>query len=232
MKKRNYFILAIIFLVSSLFAVETSADLHLKIMGTRTASAPHIFEGSIFFTQKPAQPVRYVGIDFAHENFREVHLFQRNEKGVLFFLYPVPEKLRYIDYRIIIDGLWSTDPVNPLIFRDSAGIAISRFEFPPSATEERVKSPLIDPSTGSVEFNVKAPEGRNIFLAGRFNGWDPYMHPLKEVRPGLYSLRIRLLPGTYRYYFFSDGNRLLDPLNPERGADYEGYSVSILRVTR
>jgi hypothetical protein len=201
-------------------------------MGTRSATAPQIFEGSIFFTQKPTRPVRYVGIAFAHENFREIHLFQRNEKGVLFFLYPVPEKIHAVDYRIIIDGLWTTDPVNPLKFRDAAGIAISRFELPPSVREERIKSPLVNPSTGTVEFNVKAPEGRSIFLAGSFNGWDPYMHRFDEVRPGLYTLRMRILPGIYQYYFFSEGNRILDPLNPERGADYEGYSVSILRVSR
>lgn len=233
MKKSNYFLFIGILLLfpMSLPAFEATTELHLKIMGTRDAAPPHLFEGSVFFTHKPIHPVRYVGIAFAHENFRDIHLFRRNEKGVLFFVYPVPEGLHSLDYRLVVDGLWTTDPTNPLRYRDAAGVSLSRFEVPPETPKAVIKSPVVNRRAGTVEFNLKAPAGKSIFLAGNWNGWDPFMHRFREVEPGLYTFSLRLLPGTYQYYFFSEGNRATDSLNPQRGVDAEGYEVSILRVT-
>jgi 1,4-alpha-glucan branching enzyme len=114
--------------------------------------------------------------------------------------------------------------------RDSSGLSLSRYEFPESVAAVRLKSP-IPHKDGTVEFNLKAPPGRLIYLSGSFNGWDPYMYRLAEIRPGLYSLSLRLLPGTYYYIFRSDGKKHIDPLNPNRGHDTEGYEISVLYIT-
>ncbi len=218
--------------VPSAPAFESTTELHLKIMGTREAAPPHVFEGAIFFTQKPSYPVRYIGIAFAHENFREVHLFQRNQKGVLFYVYPIPEGLKHVDYRIVIDGLWTTDSTNRLKVRDLDGIAVSRFEIPPAVAEAKLKSPIYETKTRTAEFNMKTVPGRTVFVAGTFNGWDPYMHRLEEVKPGLYSISLRILPGTHYYYYVVDGMRKTDPLNRELGADSDGNEVSVLHASR
>ena len=229
MINRKYIILTMILLLaaSGLQAYEAVA-LHMKISRTREAAPPHIFEESVFFSFRPGSAVRYVGIAFAHENFREVHLFQRNERNVLFLLYPIPEGLHALDYRLVVDGLWTTDPSNPLRYRDASGVSLSRFELPPSIPANRTRSPVINRRDGTVEFNLAGPPGRTVFISGSFNGWDPFMHRFREVRPGLYSLSLRLLPGTYHYIFYSDGRRSPDPLNPDRGTDPEGYEVSVL----
>jgi hypothetical protein len=227
---RRFFLICLLF-CAALFrlAALEGTRAHIKIVETTEASAPEIMDDVIFFSCKPAYPARYVGIAFAHEEFREVHLFERNEHGVLFYFYPIPEALRSLDYRLVIDGLWTSDPKNPLKLRAAGGIILSRFEIPPEEIELSLKSPVIR-NDGSVEFNLAAPSGSRIYLSGSFNGWDPYMYRLNEVRPGLYSFTLRLLPGTYSYIFQAEGKKYLDLLNPNRGQDGEGYEISVLFV--
>ena len=202
---------------------------HIKIMETTEAAAPEIMDDVIFFSCKPDHPVRYIGIVFAHEEFRKIHLFERNENGVLFCFYPIPEDVRRLDYRLVVDGLWMPDTANPLRVRGDAGITLSRLELPPRPADFALRSPVVR-NDGTVEFNAKAPPGRTIYLSGTFNGWDPYMYRLAEVRSGLYSLTLRLLPGTYFYIFHVEGRKLPDPLNPSRGQDSEGYEISVFSV--
>ncbi|MDR1317399.1 MAG: hypothetical protein LBK13_11060 [Spirochaetales bacterium] len=222
-----------IFLFFSLFSLPAleGTRQHVKIIETAEASAPEIMDDTVFFSCKPQGTVRYVGIAFAHEEFREIHLFERNEYGVLFLFFPIPEELHSLDYRLVIDGLWTTDPENPLKIRDAGGLTLSRFELPVSAVQSVARSPVIR-EDGQVEFNFEASPGMDIYLAGSFNGWDPYMYRLRETRPGLYSLSLRLLQGTYYYMFTVEGRKRLDPLNPNRGQDEDGYEISILFVTR
>ncbi|MDR1931731.1 MAG: glycogen-binding domain-containing protein [Spirochaetales bacterium] len=203
---------------------------HIKIVETTEASAPEIIEDTIFFSCKPRETVRYIGIAFAHEQFREIHLFSRNEHGVLFYFYPIPEGVRALDYRLVIDGLWTPDPKNPLKIRSAAGLTLSRLELPAEDAQIAVKSPVIR-GDGYVEFNLAAVPGKDVYLSGSFNGWDPYMYRLNEVRPGLYTLVLRLLPGAYYYIFHAEGRKYLDPMNPNRGQDSEGYEISVLFVT-
>ena len=52
--------------VLSLFAAhaeafERTTELHLKIMGQRDEAPPHLYEGAVFFSQKPKHPVRFIG---------------------------------------------------------------------------------------------------------------------------------------------------------------------------
>jgi len=171
-------------------------------------------------------------LSYMSEDFREIHLFERNQKGVLFYVYPIPEGLKHIEYRIIIDGLWTTDSTNPLKLRDLDGIAVSRFEIPPAVAEPRLKSPVYETKNRTAEFNLKAASGATVFVAGSFNGWDPYMHRLEEVKPGLYSTSFKILPGTHYYYYLIDGRRKTDPLNRELGADLDGNEVSVLHASR
>jgi hypothetical protein len=230
MKHRTGFICVFLLIcLAGLPAIEGTRQ-HVKIVETTEASAPEIMEDTVFFSCKPKEAVRYVGAAFAHEEFGEIHLFERNEHGVLFLFYPIPEGLHSLDYRLIIDGLWTTDSKNPLKIRGVEGFFLSRFELPVSTAQLRTKSPVVR-ADGSVEFNLEAPSGKEIYLSGSFNGWDPYMYRLAEVRPGLYSVILRLLPGTYYYIFNAEGRKRLDPLNPHRGQDSEGYEISVLSVT-
>jgi hypothetical protein len=205
-------------------------DLHIKIMRTTEPSAPHLYNGYIFFTYKPTKPVRYVGISFAHEQFREVHLFQRNDRGILFFSYPAPAGVGYVDYRLVIDGIWTFDPLNPTTYQDAQGISISRFEFPRTGKETKIQSPILHSAEGKIEFNFQTSPGKAVYVTGSFNRWDPFLYRMQEVRPGLYSLSIRLLPGNYTYAFYMDGKRFPDPLNGKKGWNPDGQEASLLYI--
>lgn len=89
----------------------------------------------------------------------------------------------------------------------------------PSAT---ALGPQIMP-TGSVRFNFQ-PQGRvkKIYLAGNFNGWNPgnddYLLS-DEDGDGIYSITIKLEPGTYQYKFVIDSRWTKDPNSPAAHPD-------------
>ncbi len=89
----------------------------------------------------------------------------------------------------------------------------------PSAT---ALGPQVTPS-GSVRFNFQ-PQGRvkKIYLAGSFNGWNPgndeYLLS-DEDGDGIYSVTIKLEPGTYQYKYVVDSRWTKDPSSPATHPD-------------
>lgn len=62
-----------------------------------------------------------------------------------------------------------------------------------------------------VNFRLSVPEAQNVFLAGDFNGWDTYSHPLKKDSKGAWKIGINLKPGRYEYRLLVDGEWQNDP---------------------
>lgn len=74
-----------------------------------------------------------------------------------------------------------------------------------------------------VVFNFK-PEGKpaKIFLAGNFNKWNPSdpQFLLKQEGPdGLWTITVKLAPGTYQYKFVADDQWIKDPSSPSSAPD-------------
>jgi hypothetical protein len=185
-----------------------------------------------------------VGIAFAHEGFSKVYWFQKlmaprdaeapegNKKkkpdiyqdtGILFHAMTVPKDVREVEYRLIIDGLWTLDPLNPLRRLDkNTGILHSLVILP-----ELKRDPAPDDGpAGSLSFHYRAPPGEIVTVAGDFNGWDPFMYELVETAPGQYSITIPLPRGTYHYVFYHRGQRNLDPYNHRTAYTKTGDMVS------
>jgi hypothetical protein len=55
-----------------------------------------------------------------------------------------------------------------------------------------------------VEFLMKAPEVKKIYLVGDFNRWNTQSVPMKKDKHGIWSVEMRLFPGRYEYKLFSD----------------------------
>ncbi|MDR1430431.1 MAG: isoamylase [Spirochaetaceae bacterium] len=214
---------------------------------------PEIYEDAVIFTQPSSY--RRVGIAFAHEGYGRIYWFRKliisgeepvpsrrndeqglppvlrvvqQDSGILFHVYTFPEGIGELYYRLVIDGLWTTDPANPRSRIDQkTGITQSVISLP----ETRPEAPVFDPSqAGSFTFSYAAPPGEHITVGGNFNNWDPFMYVLKETRPGIYTLTLPLPPGTYHYVFFHRGRRLLDPRNPLRAYTREGQGASEVQV--
>jgi hypothetical protein len=82
------------------------------------------------------------------------------------------------------------------------------------------RGPNLTPA--GVVFNFK-PDGKpaKIFLAGNFNSWNPSdpKFLLKAEPDGMWSITVKLAPGTYQYKFVADGQWIKDPSAPGSAPD-------------
>ena len=241
-------LLVLMFLIVIIGSIEASDTLsfqyidHLFQLRGRPDS-PQIIDDVVIFTAPSSY--RRVGIAFAHEGFSRVYYFRRfmipndnaapwiNERppadqfrdsGMLFYVYTIPETLNGdLEYRLIIDGLWVRDPLNPVYRTEPrSGITRSVLAIP---YINRPDSPNRGPE-GTLNFAFNAPPGEIVTVAGSFNGWDPFMYELLETSPGRYTLSIPLPPGTYQYAFFHRGERHLDTNNYRRVYTREGKAAN------
>jgi hypothetical protein len=204
-------------------------------------------QAAVIFTAPSS--MRKVGIAFAHEEFARVYWFRHllvpqdwtapvllpgqlvpddnKDSGILFYVYEVPEDVTELEYRLVINGLWSIDPLNPVSKKDPvSGLLFSKVTVPPRPFKPNPLRGMPDGLT----FMFSAPPGENITVAGDFNGWDPFMYELKEYPVGVYSLTLPLPPGTHQYVFFYRGRRYVDPHNPNRIYAKDGSAASLITV--
>ena len=205
--------------------------------------APVVFEEAVIFTAPSG--LRRVGVAFSHENFSKIYWFTQllipqdplgapippgkkvpdpyKDSGLLFYVHQVPENTNELEYRLIVDGLWTIDPVNPQVRKDSvSGLAWSVLSLPPRNPVPNI----LNGPPGSLSFSFKGPPGETVTVAGNFNGWDPFMYELKEAPAGVYSLNLPLPPGRYQYVFFHRGQRYADPYNSNRVYSRDGGIAS------
>lgn len=202
---------------TSLVGAETPFDvrLHIELSGMKQAREPFVLNRNLILSYKADHPIRFVGAAFEHEDYKKVHTFVTNEYDVFILAYPLSTERTTIRYRIVVDGLWMTDPNNPSYFLDEHAIRISEFTVP-EIPEEPITGPKITDS-GEVTFYFKGREDASVFLTGNFNNWDPFMYEMDEINKGFYSITLPLSPGEYYYSFIVGARILLDPFNYDRG---------------
>ena len=61
-----------------------------------------------------------------------------------------------------------------------------------------------------VRFQMKADKGRDVYVAGSFNKWNPKQHKMKYSE-GVYSKTILLPKGSHEYKFVVDDIWCVDP---------------------
>jgi len=246
--KTNYIripFFCLIFTAGLGFAVDIESIESYKVteylLSLKEPGPPAFIEDMVVFTASTS--LRRVGIAFADEGFYKVHWFRQmivsqdaldivldpkntplyKDSGLLFYVHKAPEGATEVEYRLIINGLWTTDPANPSTRRDSnSGLTWSILALPPRTPELH---PLKGPP-GSLSFVFNGPPGEIVSVAGSFNGWDPFMYELKEGPAGKYSINIPLPPGRYQYVFFHRGQRYLDPNNASRVYSRDGRAAS------
>ena len=225
--------------------IESVESYHLidRLLSLPGPGVPEILDDLVIFTASSS--LRRVGVAFAGEGFSKVHWFRQllipqdplgapipsgakapdpyKDSGILFYVHQIAEDTRELEYRLIIDGLWTIDPANPQSRRDSvSGLACSVISIP---SREIKPNPLKGPP-GSLSFSFKGPPGETVSVAGSFNSWDPFMYELREGPAGVYTINIPLPPGRYQYVFFHRGERYLDPYNSNRVYSKEGKPAS------
>jgi hypothetical protein len=218
-----------------------------RLLSLDGPGAPVLYEDAMIFTAPSSH--RRVGVAFAHEGFSKVYWFRQllvpqdplgapippgkkqpdpyRDSGILFYVYQLPENLQELEYRLIIDGLWTTDTANSLSRKD--GVSGLLYSVAPLPRRENIPGPLKGPP-GTLSFSFKGPPGETVTVAGSFNGWDPFMYELDENPLGVYSLTLPLPPGKYQYIFFHRGERYLDPYNFNRVYSKDGKAASEIEI--
>jgi hypothetical protein len=197
------------------------------------AGPPRVTDEGVLFTYKPGRVMpRYVMVSGSFDNWRTTHMMSRNEHGVFSFLYDEEGKrgvildARTYQYRYLIDGVWITDPLNSATEYDRYGTTLSAFRVERPIMKSQ-KNPIHVGGTAYV-FYFDDPYARQVFLVGDFNNWNPYSHPLKKTRAGLWEIEIDLPAGDYSYRFIVDGQHTVDPLG--RNIRYDRFDRGLTRL--
>lgn len=221
-----------LFLLAALFGVLPAGaqdegpniDLHIQVSTLEEAREPFRVGEHLVLSYDEERPLRYVGAAFAHEDFAERHIFRRNQNDVYILIYELPEGLEEVEYRLVTDGTWLTDPENPASRRLDTD-----FEVSVADVSDRPR-PIPDgprrTADDRVEFVYEGAPGSRVHVTGSFNNWDPYMYPMEEVEPGRYETSIRLREGTHYYHFVVDGRRRADARNTGNTYTRAGRTVS------
>lgn len=62
-----------------------------------------------------------------------------------------------------------------------------------------------------VEFECRAPEARQVCVAGTFNEWKPDATPLVRDKAGNWRGSVKLQPGHHEFKFIVDGKWCCEP---------------------
>lgn len=207
-------------------------EYRVAVNDIRGVSSPYQQDDYIVFTAEKGP--RHIGIAFDFEDYKEIHSFMKkstkdiDEKEIdslYFYILELPRDIEFISYRIIIDGIWTTDPNNEnKYYNPYTGIEVSTLNVTNNHKNETKKTDK------GVHFIYQGPEGQKIRLAGTFTDWDPWIYELTETRPGYYELYLPLPEGTYYYAFYNGTKSFPDTTNPDRAWSKDGRETSIIVV--
>jgi 1,4-alpha-glucan branching enzyme len=82
----------------------------------------------------------------------------------------------------------------------------------------------------TVEFRLNASAAEAVYLAGEFNGWDPYSLPMKKDKDGIWKATTRLRPGRYEYKLMAGRVWVEDLPEAERVMNPFGTQNFVIRV--
>ena len=83
----------------------------------------------------------------------------------------------------------------------------------------------------TVTFTIHAERGKEVYVAGEFNNWDPTAKKMAyKARRGLYEATLKLAAGTYQYKYVIDGTWCADPENAQAVANDQGTFNSVITV--
>lgn len=208
-----------ILLALSFLAVPVKSDaielegytIHKRLLNISQAAEPQFIDDYILFTFTSDEKTSFVGAAFDFDNYTKVYQFKKTPEGVYFLVINNPGK-ETIRYRLIVDGLWMADPFNPEKVKGANFVELSLLRMPVKPDSETVFPYTRD---GLTYFYYRGEENINVYIAGSFNSWDPFMYRMNEKKPGEYYITLRLPPGRHNYYFVANGKIMPDRRNPD-----------------
>jgi len=102
----------------------------------------------------------------------------------------------------------------------------------PPPQRRPVEAPFgVKRTPGGILFTQPATCGREVFIAGDFNGWSPRMTPLtRREDSGVFQTLVEVPPGKYQYRLVIDGKWQADRYNALTQVNRYGEPNSVLVV--
>lgn len=223
-----------------LFAAEESPEANFKYPyeyrlaagDIKKVGAPYQKDDYLIFTQEKGP--RHIGIAFDFENYKTIHSFQKKSSYdmdgketncLYFYILDVPRNVEKISYKLIVDGIWTTDSTNQNKFYNPyIGIEVSTLNIKNNHKNETQQA------QDGIHFVYQGESGKKIRLAGTFSNWDASIYSLSETSPGFYELYLPLPKGTYYYAYYSGTKSFADKSNPNRAWSTDGRETSLIVV--
>jgi len=100
------------------------------------------------------------------------------------------------------------------------------------AIEEKMRNIIKEklPKLTEVVFFVSAPEAKEVFVAGDFNGWQLSDDSRMEQHNGTWRKKMGIIPGEHHYRFVIDGKWVEDPNNAHKAMNPYGQMDSIIEL--
>ena len=171
---------------------------------------PEIYEDSVIFTASSSY--QRVGISFAHEAYAKVHWFKRlmipadmaeltaahknrkdiepnKDSGIMFYAESIPDGMKNMDYRLIIDGLWMADPLNPLTVTSPSGVVESRIPLPATAAQASCNA-VVEGANSAAKLGSLDGTGGVPLMRGS--------EKAQPASPPMTTTRLRTIPMSFR----------------------------------
>lgn len=212
--------------------------LYSVLANINTTPEPFVYGEYFIFVYKklPTEKNDRIAIAFEHELYAKRYPFitiKSNPTISVFVLSRLHED-QHINYRIIINNMWTIDPYNTSVQIDSRGIQISSVFIP--KLNPLFLPPIVKLDNETIRFYLYMREGylsirdtrRNlvdtydpnfvnssIFLVGSISKWDPYLIQMQMVDDveNLFFVDVPAATGVQYYYYNVGASGFLDPNN-------------------
>lgn len=216
MKKKIFIFVVSFFVFLPLSSYERFIDFDL----IKKAEAPRFVEDGVLITiDKNFGNVLYLRTDM--DMWSKSYYFKKSQYGIFYLFLPIKKEVKSLKYRINVDGFWTVDPNNKNVIEDSVGIQLSYLELTEPIFFYR-EMPVIEISSDpakKVYFRYYAPNAEVVTLVTSIDNFSPFSNRMIKNRYGYWEIEKYFANGTYTYYFFVDGKKVVDIENKNRGWD-------------
>lgn len=211
------------------FLKQADGPQRLRMIRTGSGSGQStVCQDGVLFTYR-SRNARSVRIAGSFNGWKPVPM-ERSGSGIWYHFLPAASSSRNITYKFMVDGIWTPDPLNEDRVDDRVGSYLSVTE--PVVKTEGKQVSWRKSGKNAIEFRIYRPDASLISLVGDFNNWNPENDILARGQDGIWRLRKKLFPGTYRYEFIVDGEWVPDIYNVRSGSDNTGAICSIIEIRK
>jgi hypothetical protein len=214
-----------VYFQSLIFLKEAGAPRIIELVDTSLSHSTTLSQGVLItYKNRGARRVDIAG-NFSHWKPASMH---RSNNGIWHYFLKEFHGSKTIQYKFVVDGIWTLDPLNNEREDDGCGSYISIVEQDFRKDDSHVSYRQLE--KGVIEFRIYRPQANIISLVGDFNNWDPEHDLMTKGDDGIWRLQKKLSRGNHRYKYIVDGEWNPDVYNEKSAADPGGGICSLVKI--